>query len=261
MILLPSGAVSVGKGRVLLGGLVPSSRRQGRACWQIVEHLSRDSIICTTSFIWLSSRSDQTWKLRGMRLEGSCQITFSPAIPCLDFKMQLFFLHDLQLQNNFLSLFLKNYKKIQWNGVRAEPVPQLYFQPELCSWKSPSAFQPSPCEQAVRRCRGSWLHAGPSGQGKEGGWEKAVQNFAVTFLGEICNLPPSVWARAKNVPRPHPALARADRGACAGLIRPCWEAVGESLQRVLSPCPHGVGTWRATSDPILVLSQLQHPLG
>lgn len=121
-----------------------------------------------------------------MRLEGSCQITFSPALPCLDFKMQLFFLYDLQLQNNFLSLFSRNYKKIQWNGVRAEPVPQLYFQPELSSWKSPSVFQPSPCEQAVRGCwgRSSSLHAGPSGQRGEGGWEKAVQNFAVTFLAE-----------------------------------------------------------------------------
>lgn len=176
-----------GRGGCCSGAVSPSSRRQGRACWQIVEHLSRDSIICTTSFIWLSSRSDQTWKLRGMRLEGSCQITFSPALPCLDFKMQLFFLHDLQLQNNFVSLFLKNYKKIQRNGARAEPVPQLYFQPELCSWKSPSAFQPSPCEQAVRRCRGrsSWLRAGPSGQrGEGGGWEKAVQSSAVTFLAE-----------------------------------------------------------------------------
>lgn len=175
-----------GRGGCCSGSTSPISRRQGRACWQIVEHLSRDSIICTTSFIWLSSRSDQTWKLRGMRLEGSCQIPFSPALPCSDFKMQLFFLHDLQLQNNFLSLFLKNYKKIQWNGVRAEPVPQLYFQPELCNWKSPSAFQPSSCEQAVRGCRGrsSWLHAGPWGERGEGGWEKAAQNFAVSFLAE-----------------------------------------------------------------------------
>lgn len=70
LILLPSGAVSVWKGGSCSGAASPSSRRQGRACWQIVEHLSRDSIICTTSFIWLSSRSDQTWKLRGMRLEG-----------------------------------------------------------------------------------------------------------------------------------------------------------------------------------------------
>lgn len=70
--------------------------------------------------------------------------------------------------------------------MRAEPVPQLYFQPELCSWKSPSAFQPSPCEQAVRGCRGrsSSLHAGPSGEPGRGGWEKAVQNFAATFLAE-----------------------------------------------------------------------------
>lgn len=68
----------------------------------------------------------------------------------------------------------------------AEPVPQLYFQPELYNWKSPSAFQPSSCEQVVRGCRGrsSWLHAGPSREQGEGGWEKVVHNFAVTFLAE-----------------------------------------------------------------------------
>lgn len=200
-----------------------------------------------------------------MRLEGSCQITFSPALPCLDFKMQLCVLHDLQLQNNFLSLFLKNYKKIQWNGMRAEPVPQLYFQPELCSWKSPSAFQPSPCEQAVRGCRGrSSSLQGPRGsRGKEDGRRQCriLQSLFSLRASRICNPPRSVWDRAKNAPRPHPVLARAGREVCAGLIRPCWEAVGESVQRVLSPCPHGEGTWRATSDPILVLLQLRHPLG
>lgn len=125
----------------------PRSCSQGRAGWHEAEHQSPDSIICTTSFIWLSSRADQTWKLRDMRLEGSCQITFSPARPACVLKCScsLFiylFLHDLQLQTNFLLLFLKS--KTQWKGLKVKPAPQLCFQPELCSCRSPGVLKPSP---------------------------------------------------------------------------------------------------------------------
>lgn len=91
-----------------------------------------------------------------------------------------------------------------------------------------------------------------------------MQNFAVTFLAEgQQDLQSSSLSlgQSQKCPSSTPwARTCRQRGLC-GTDKAVLEAAGESVQRVLSPCPCGEGPWGATSGPILVLLQLQHPLG
>lgn len=71
----------------------------------------------------------------------SCQIPFSPALPCSALKMQLFYM-TCSYKATFC-YFSYRITKTQEIGVGAKPVPRLQFQPELCSWEPPSAWNPS----------------------------------------------------------------------------------------------------------------------